>query len=38
MWIINELITKYNTDPVVKRMVDGVSWHIFPGKEIIFKI
>jgi len=30
MWIANELIIKYNTDPVVKSLVDRIQWHIFP--------
>jgi len=29
-WIANELIIKYNTDPIVKRLVDECEWHIFP--------
>jgi len=29
-WIINELITKYNSDPIVKKLVDSIQWHIFP--------
>lgn len=29
-WIANELITKYNSDQVVKSLVDQLEWHIFP--------
>jgi len=29
-WIISELITKYESDPVVKKLVDSIQWHIFP--------
>jgi len=30
MWIANELITKYNSDPIIKSLVDRIQWHIFP--------
>lgn len=30
LWIANELLTKYNTDPIVKKLVDNLEFHVFP--------
>jgi carboxypeptidase A1 len=29
-WIAHELMSKYSSDPVVKKLVDDFEWHIFP--------
>eukprot|EP01080_Neovahlkampfia_damariscottae_P004647 gene4647-8220_t len=30
MYMANELITKYETDPSIKWLVDNIEWHFFP--------
>jgi carboxypeptidase A1 len=34
MYLANELITKYETDPTVKMLVDNLEWHIFPVMNV----
>jgi murein tripeptide amidase MpaA len=34
MYLANELITKYDTDPTVKMLVDNLEWHIFPVMNV----
>jgi carboxypeptidase A1 len=29
-WIAHELMTKSDTDPTIKKLVDNLEWHIFP--------
>ncbi|XP_076358373.1 carboxypeptidase B-like [Tachypleus tridentatus] len=31
VWIINELITKYSTDRIIKELVDTYEWQIIPS-------
>jgi hypothetical protein len=30
MWIANKLLSEYNSNPKVKKMMDGIEWHIAP--------
>jgi murein tripeptide amidase MpaA len=30
MYLMNELITKYNSDATIKMLVDNLEWHMFP--------
>jgi hypothetical protein len=34
MWIANELLTKYQVDPIVKRLVDNIEFHVFPVANV----